>query len=383
MAVVFSAEEQEQLLAVCKDLGAKPKFDNKDDFINWMRSFIAQQDGDASGSQGVDSKVTLQPAVITPDPIKLTSDNRCILQSVKEQLPRIPIFSGASPAKADHVPFEVWSYEIECLIKEKRYTAESVMHAARLSLRGEASRVAVRLGTDANINQLVEKMKHLYGTVEEGVDLLAKFYSAMQREEESVVDWSCRLEDLWEDVLQAGLLDRKVTNDTLKNKFWNGLKHPLHELAGYKFDQELDYEKFLVEVRKIERNLTSDTTVKQGKVTKHSTKMHVHQTNNPVKEVQPNNNVSQDMFQQLQAQVNAMAQQLSRFGMQATQPKVSNKQVPVMTPNVSVTAQATARTCWKCGKAGHIQRFCHAEGHLNSYRPPQRGMQSPTTSQPH
>ena len=297
----FTEEEQTQLISVCKELGSKPKFDSKQDFIDWMKSYIASQ-GD---SPSEDAKPPQKSEVTQPQ----------MSQPSKEVLPRIPVFSGATLSKADHASFEVWNDEIKCLIKEKRYTPESILHAARLSLRSEASRVAVRLGTEVTIEQLIDKMRHLYGTVEAGEDLLANFYSAAQKDDETVVQWSCRLEDLLEEAIQADKFNRKDSQIALKNKFWNGLRRPLRELSGYKFDQNLSYEDFMVEVRKIERSHAPDLP-KASKPSKPSGRVHAQQTAtlplDPLtKETSTLDQTSP--LQQLQAQVNSMAQQLNQL----------------------------------------------------------------------
>ena len=101
----------------------------------------------------------------------------------------------------------------------------------------------------------MNKMKPLYGDIESGEELLAKFYSASQDEDESVVAWSCRLEDFMDSAIQAGHFTRQTSQDTLHGKFWSGFKYPLKELSSHKFDQIKDYENLLVEIRKIENSL--------------------------------------------------------------------------------------------------------------------------------
>ena len=163
----FTPEETAQLVEVCKQLGAKPKFDSKEDFVNWMRDYVKSLDENetqAEANEGQEQK---------PD-VSGGAD----VQPKKELLPKIPLFSGDPPVKSDHVPFEVWQFEVQCLITQKRFSQAAILNAARLSLRGDASKVAVRLGTDVTLTQLVTKMEHLYGVIDSGEDMLARFYSA-------------------------------------------------------------------------------------------------------------------------------------------------------------------------------------------------------------
>ena len=211
----------------------EPKFDTKEDLEKWMQSYVASM-ADTKPSAEVEVK-----------------DKSSTLQ--KEMIQRVPIFSGQT--KSDHIPFSVWFYEMQCPVKERHYSEAAILNAARRSLRGDTSKVAVRLGTEVTLSQLMNKMKRLYGDRESGEELLAKFYSTSQDEDESVVAWSCRLEDLMDSATQAGHFTRQTSQETLRSKFWSGLKHPLKELSSHKFDQIKDYENLTVKVRKIENSL--------------------------------------------------------------------------------------------------------------------------------
>ena len=367
----FSDAEQTQLINVCKELGSKPKFDSKEEFIAWMTDYV-------NGVKGENNTSETKPQV---------TDGATSATSSKQFLPRIPNFSGATPTKSDHVPFEVWHYELQCLLREKRYPPESILHAARLSLRGDAGRIAVRLGTDATINQLLDKMKHLFGTVEAGEDLLARFYSASQRDDETVVQWSCRLEDYWQEI-QQGKVKTLESNNILKNKFWNGLKHPLHELSGYKFDQNLDYEQFLVEVRKIEQTLSTG----ESKGPKKTGRLHVQQTQSDTSEETVTSSGREPtventaILNQLQTQVNNLTEQMSKlsqhlFAAQASVPS-SFQPVSAGVPRPSYTPRPPP-TCWNCGQVGHVRAVC-TNPPLNFARSLPWGMQRPKqTQQPH
>lgn len=60
------------------------------------------------------------------------------------------------------------------------------MQAIRRSVRGEASRILMRLGTGVDIETILEKFESVYGTVDTKEELLAKFYSAKQGESEDI-----------------------------------------------------------------------------------------------------------------------------------------------------------------------------------------------------
>lgn len=66
-----------------------------------------------------------------------------------------------------------------------------------MTLKGDAARIVIVLGPDANITNILSKFGSVYGTIHSKATVLSKFYSARQQEEdENVPACSCRLEDL-------------------------------------------------------------------------------------------------------------------------------------------------------------------------------------------
>ena len=109
-----------------------------------------------------------------------------------------------------------------------------------------------RLGVDADIHLVLNKLNCVYGVVEEAEDLLGQFYNAKQRQDETVTSWGCRIEDLLDRANKQEPLHSKSLNDMLRTKFWNGLQGRLKEAARHKTEYVTDYGRLLVEVRKIE-----------------------------------------------------------------------------------------------------------------------------------
>ena len=68
-------------------------------------------------------------------------------------LPRLPIFSG----DAKDTTFDLWSFEIKCLQTEGRAEAD-IRLAIRRSLKGQASRTLMSLGTEASVENILSKL---------------------------------------------------------------------------------------------------------------------------------------------------------------------------------------------------------------------------------
>ena len=123
------------------------------------------------------------------------------------QPPSQPIFNVTTSRKSwltkfsgDHGSegYDLWQHQLISLIKEG-HNDKDFFDAIRSSLLGKAGNFIVRLGTDATVTDILEKMNSVFGDIDTEADVLATFYGAHQGPEETVADWDCRLE--------AGLLD--------------------------------------------------------------------------------------------------------------------------------------------------------------------------------
>lgn len=128
-----------------------------------------------------------------------------------------------------------------------------IMQAIRRSVRCEASRILMRLGTGVDIETILEKFESVYGTVDTKEELLAKFYSAKQGESEDIIAWSFRLEDLLSRVVEQRMISHHDSDKMLRTKFWAGLSQDLKDISGFKFEMIKDFDKLRVELRKMER----------------------------------------------------------------------------------------------------------------------------------
>ena len=68
------------------------------------------------------------------------------------QPPRISHFSG-DPSSKD-TPFDLWQFEVRSLLKDRQYEPDAIKTAVIKSLKGEAGRVAMRLGHSSSTRML-------------------------------------------------------------------------------------------------------------------------------------------------------------------------------------------------------------------------------------
>ncbi|VDH91924.1 Hypothetical predicted protein [Mytilus galloprovincialis] len=363
------SEEEKQLLAAFKALKVKPKADTPEDLQTWLQNYAA------TGHE-------------TPQKITVSTNQ-----------PRLSIFYGdTTTLTKGEATYDQWRYEIRGLLQDKTHKKEAVLQAIRRSVRGEASKILMRLGTEVTIDTIMEKFESVYGVVDTKESLLAKFYSAKQKVDEDITSWSCRLEDILSQAVDRKLVKPTDTNDMLRSMFWTCMRQDLKDISGYKFETVNDFDKFRVEIRKLEQNHLKNT--------KQTTTASIIKS-----EVESDNKTD---FQELKGMVKTLTQTMSslenRLGkiesgelnsvdavtdVQQFVPRFQNpysdyRRPPYRTPcrfmnrpnrsyyNVqnrqNVGGQEYQQNnrvfpgnCFKCGKQGHHQWECRANGNPGQY----------------
>ena len=164
--------------------------------------------------------------------------------------------------------YDLWRYEVQCLMKDD-VRATTILQSIRRLLRGNAAQVLMRLGTEASIENILDRFDSVYGTVDDNENLLSQFYSATQGGNEDVSEWSCRLEDLLNKVIQNGEITPTNEDQMLRNMFWNGLSENLKDITGYIFRECTSFDELRRAVRKVEQDKLRKGSIK---------KTNIHQT---------------------------------------------------------------------------------------------------------
>ena len=184
---------------------------------------------------------------------------------------KISNFSGDSSSKGD-VSYDQWKFEIKSLMRDKLYHEGVVLQAIRRSVRGSAAEVLMTLGEDASVDVALTKFDHMFGNVLPAEILLEQFFSARQKDSESVTSYACRLEELLVQVnkKQSDILSKEATQGMLRTKFYSGLRTELRRQVRYMFDKEgSTYDDLLVLARttEMEESKESEKKAKVSQVT--------------------------------------------------------------------------------------------------------------------
>ena len=170
----------------------------------------------------------------------------------RHQHPRLSIFYGED-GKGE-VGFQTWKYEILCLQEEKKYPEDQILLAIRRSAKGEAANILRRLGVKASVMEILKKFSSCFGDIDSPELIMKKFYAIEQKPTESLVSYAARVEELFSQAVEVKALNASQ-EIILKNVFYQGLRQPLKQCGNLKFETITDYDKFKIEMRKIESDL--------------------------------------------------------------------------------------------------------------------------------
>ena len=180
------------------------------------------------------------------------------------QRPNLPQFSGEN--RSGDVTFDVWKYDVRCLIHEGAYPLALIRQCIRNSLRGKARSILVTMGEDVTPESTVQKLESIFGNVCDKEALLETFYQQSQNSGESVAEFGMRLQNLLQIPMERGMISISEKNSMLCSKFFSGLKNPLLQTAiRFKYQHTIDFDGLLREARTVELQLQSTSTGSESK----------------------------------------------------------------------------------------------------------------------
>lgn len=142
---------------------------------------------------------------------------------VNTSLPKLPSFSGDEPLPKGEVNYMVWRNEVKCLSSSGDWTSSQQLQALRSSLHGTARLMIVSLGQSVSLSGILTKLDAMFSDASSKEELLSDFFNAVQRPDETVTLFACRLETLLQTIIDKGELPLGARDDLLKHRFWAGL----------------------------------------------------------------------------------------------------------------------------------------------------------------
>lgn len=188
-------------------------------------------------------------------------NNVSTLQSNFNTTPKLPTFSGNEESQKGEVTYEVWSFEVRCLINSQVLPDAVLLQTIRNSLKGTARSLLISLGEVATVNQILDKLEGFYGNVSSSETLMQEFYNDCQKENESIVAYGSRLESTLCKAIKQGQINITAKDTMLCSKFWTGLRSKsLRDSTRYVYANISDFQILLKEIRKVEQEQTSTET---------------------------------------------------------------------------------------------------------------------------
>ena len=83
---------------------------------------------------------------------------------------------------------------------------------------------------------------------------MQQFYTEFQKENESIVSYGSRLEQILTKAIKFGQIDAAAKDSMLRSKFWLGLNsQQLRNATRHKYDSVKDFQLLLREIRQVEQ----------------------------------------------------------------------------------------------------------------------------------
>ena len=158
--------------------------------------------------------------------------------------PKLAMFSGEEPTPKQEVTFDTWLFRVKTV--RNQYTEVALREGIIRSLTGNAADLVRFLGPEANVEQIIEKLKRRYGTVANSHTLLQEFCKIAQEKgsndepKEKVNSFSIRLEGAFNRIRTRApteMTDEQAER-SLRAQFWSGLAPCFRESLRYLYAQE-------------------------------------------------------------------------------------------------------------------------------------------------
>ena len=275
--------------------------------------------------------------------------------------PKLSSFSGEGTKT--EVSWETFRFEIESLVKEKIFSDEQIMLGIRRAVKGTASDIIRRLGTGVDVKTVIRKLNSTFGSIENAETVMRKLYSCSQGKDR-VSTYAIRLEDFYAQAVELGAI--KINDEhLLKQILYQGLNLDLKHIAQYKYDTIDDYDRFKIELRKLEADMkkpeaSMKTTCNVAqKVEEKKELSYIETTLKELKE-------KIEKLEQAQSNPQYQSQRFNRsyrrpYGFRGNRGQANGRGRGQFTQSRPLAANNFRGSCFNCGERNHMARDCEAK----------------------
>ena len=181
--------------------------------------------------------------------------------------PKFTPFSGDDNRPKGEASYEEWRYEVKCTIRDKVYSDNVIAQAIRKSLRGAAKRKIVQMGPSASVEDMMNRLESAFGNVASSMSVLQEFFTASQKQDESVGAWALRLEEIMQNAIEKRHIKEEEKEDLLKDKFWRSLRNErLKNATRIDFRTISNFKQLVKAVRTEELSMKTNASAQQQAV---------------------------------------------------------------------------------------------------------------------
>ncbi len=263
----------------------------------------------------------------------------------RHKAPRLPVFSGESKDST----FARWQYQVKVLQKGL-YDQFTLLEAIHTSLRSPAANTILTMGPTASVDDIVHKLRTMYGCVSSEEALTEKLYQ-LKQEKEGITSWAFRVEEAVFLLEDKGGINHSDVPSKVKGRFWYGIADIHIKDATRSSYQQMNFDDLLVMCRTLEEEYLNTSKL--------SAKIH-QQTPSPV----------EDKLDKILKHMESLDVRVKALESAVRNPPVkkNEEQKPTKVARCTKCHQegrlwfgckkGTDIVCNKCHKTGHLQHCC-------------------------
>ena len=284
------------------------------------------------------TKVKVQD--VTPNP------DEAISSRIHYQIPKLANFSGEKQNKGE-ICYSEWRYNVQCLINEK-HPPQLITQAIRQSVRDTATKVLLSCEQHSP-EKILETFDKRFGNILNVNQLTRNFWSSAQNADESVVGWSCRLQELISELKKFHPIQKDEELEMLRDRFWNGMiDGKVKDNTRDLYHSKLSFEQLLVSARSEEFDMKTE----KGDSKKKSGIIHQASISN-----------DETKLDKILKTVSALDSRLSQVEVSLSHGKsnyLQGKQKQQGQNKHDIERQSKTFSCQRCKRKNHVTRDCHA-----------------------
>ena len=184
--------------------------------------------------------------------VKMMEDTHKLAVNPYGDALRISTFSGVVPPPKNEASFSQWVHEVRDALG--RFPEPTVRNWITRSLRGAPAELVRGLGPNPAVETVIKKLHSMHGAVAPLDVMMRRLFNISQNKGEQISSFATRLETAINSIQHdhPGQLTQATIQNSLRDRFYQGLKKSLKESLRYLYAAKVTYEEILTAARAAE-----------------------------------------------------------------------------------------------------------------------------------